>query len=498
MTTAKQVFISHAKEDAQFAHRLADDLRQLGVQVWIAPESIRPGESWVDAIERGLGESSHTVIVLTPKALKSRWVKKETGVAIAQERKGRIQVIPLDVEPCAVPLLLSSYQMVSFRPDYDAGLSQVADILGLRVTPPKPVAVLEEEAVPLWQKVPLWVWGGIGGVFLLVVMAGVLTTVLGGALRAGGGSKAISTPAPIAARAAIPTSTVGPTATPVSPTVYSTYTPYPTYTQVPTNTPVPPTRTPLPPTNTPIPPTFTPLPRDKLPNLGGRVIRIAVENAYPPFNFIDDKTGQGAGWDYDAWIAICKLINCKPVFVETAWQGIFEAAALGKFDVAADGITITEERKEIVAFSDPYMEYGQVVLVRAEETEITDKDTLAALTQTTVGVQLGTFNEATAIEIVGEDRVESYYNFDMAMAALMAGDVDAVIIDDVAAASFIAANPDKLKTAGERFTHEDLGFVFQWGSGLIEPVNVALAALKADGTMDSLFNKWFVEYQWER
>ena len=133
------VFISHANQDAQFAHRLADDLRRLGVQVWIAPESIRPGEGWVRAIERGLAESSHVLVVLTPAALESKWVEKETDVAIARERKGRIEVIPLDVEPCQVPLLLSSYQMVSFRRDYEAGLSQLADILGVRVPPPEPV-----------------------------------------------------------------------------------------------------------------------------------------------------------------------------------------------------------------------------------------------------------------------------------------------------------------------------------------------------------------------
>ena len=127
------VFISHATQDAQFAHRLADDLQRLGVQVWIAPESIRPGEDWVDAIERGLRESSHMVVVLTPAALESKWVENETDVAIARERKGRIQVIPLDVKPCEVPLLLSSYQMVSFRRDYDAGLSQLTDILDVGV-----------------------------------------------------------------------------------------------------------------------------------------------------------------------------------------------------------------------------------------------------------------------------------------------------------------------------------------------------------------------------
>ena len=93
------VFISHAaKEDAQFAHRLAADLRRLGVQVWIAPESIRPGEGWVRAIERGLAESSHVVVVLTPAALESKWVEKETDVAIARERQGTVKVVKINVD----------------------------------------------------------------------------------------------------------------------------------------------------------------------------------------------------------------------------------------------------------------------------------------------------------------------------------------------------------------------------------------------------------------
>ena len=135
----RTVFISHANQDAQFAHRLAADLQRLGVQVWIAPESIRGGEGWVKAIERGLKESSHMVVVLTPAALESKWVEKETEVAIARERRGLMQIIPLNVEPCEVPPLLSSYQRVPFRRDYDVGLSQLADILGVRITPPEPV-----------------------------------------------------------------------------------------------------------------------------------------------------------------------------------------------------------------------------------------------------------------------------------------------------------------------------------------------------------------------
>ena len=133
-TSVRQVFISHATAaDGHFAQRLAGDLRRLGVPVWIAPDSILPGEEWVDAIQRGLGESSHMVVVLTPAALESRWVKMETNAAIALERAGRIKVIPLDVEACEVPLLLGNYQMVFFRPGYDAGLSRLAGVLpGLR------------------------------------------------------------------------------------------------------------------------------------------------------------------------------------------------------------------------------------------------------------------------------------------------------------------------------------------------------------------------------
>jgi len=161
----------------------------------------------------------------------------------------------------------------------------------------------------------------------------------------------------------------------------------------------------------------------------------------------------------------------------------------------ADGVTITEERKKVVAFSDPYMTYGQIVLVRADEKDITDKDALVAAKDKLVGVQLGTTNEETAKKLVGEDRIKSFDTFDLAVVALMSGDVDAVIIDSTAASGFIAQNPGKLKIAGKPFTSEQLGFVFQKGSDLIAPTNAAIAAMKADGTLDALYKKWFEEYQ---
>lgn len=281
--------------------------------------------------------------------------------------------------------------------------------------------------------------------------------------------------------AAAPTSTpVPPPATAVPPTKAPTVVP---------PTAVPPTATRVPPTATPIPATPTP----SLSDLKGKEIKVFVENVFPPFNFIDKKTNKGAGWDYDAFAEICKRINCKPVMTEGSWEGVFEATAAGKYDVVADGVTITEERAKKVAFSKPYMRVGQVILVRAEEATIKDLATLQKATGL-VGVQLGTTNEAKAIELVGEKRIKSYPGFDDAVIALMAKGVDVVITDETNALGFIAQNKGKLKIVGEKLTSEDLGFVFPQGSQVIAPVDAALAAMKADGTLDALYKKWFVDY----
>ena len=108
-----------------------------------------------------------------------------------------------------------------------------------------------------------------------------------------------------------------------------------------------------------------------LPDLGGREIWIAAENAYNPFNFIDETTGTGVGYDYDLFAEACKRLNCKPTFEQTSWDTI--VAVMGgtgqaEFDIAADGITITPERAQHVDFSTPYIKLAQQLLVKADET----------------------------------------------------------------------------------------------------------------------------------
>jgi len=228
-------------------------------------------------------------------------------------------------------------------------------------------------------------------------------------------------------------------------------------------------------------------------DLGGREVRIAVENAYPPFNVIDQATGEGVGWDYDTGRAICQKLNCKPVFVEAAWEGIFEAMAAGEYDVAFDGITLTLARSLKVDFGDPYVQYGQVILVRADEArpELANEENLVA-SNLTVGTQIGTTNEITGVKLVGEKRVKSFDTYDMPVVALMAGDVDSVIIDEVAAVGFIGANPGRLKIAFSVTSGEVLAFPFPPLSDLIAPFNWAMKQLFADGTMDEICTKWLL------
>jgi polar amino acid transport system substrate-binding protein len=230
-------------------------------------------------------------------------------------------------------------------------------------------------------------------------------------------------------------------------------------------------------------------------DLGGRTINVAVENAYPPYNFIDEDTNEPMGWDYDAVRAMCDLLNCVPNFVEAAWDGIFEATAAGEYDMVADGVTcsgdVGAQREEVIDFSIVYGSSFQSIIVRAGETGITDEASLVA-SGVIVGTQIGTTNEAKAIELVGEDRVLSYDTFDLPVTALIAGDVDAVIMDGSAAEGFLAQNPDDIMILPEPITGaEEFCFVFPPGSDLVAPFNYAIETLEADGTLADLEAKWW-------
>ena len=229
-----------------------------------------------------------------------------------------------------------------------------------------------------------------------------------------------------------------------------------------------------------------------LPDLGGRAVTVAVENAYPPFNTLNPDTGDPEGWDYDTLGEICARLNCVPDYIETSWEGLIVAVSNGEYDMAADGITITEERSEIVDFGDGYIDVIQRMMVRVEEDNFANAADFVA-GDFVVGVQVATTNYIAAESLLGEgsERIVAYGEFGLAVQALITGDIDAVVIDDVAGQGYVGLNADKIKLLPDDLIKQQLGFVYPQGSDLVEPFNMALDSMREDGTLADINAKWF-------
>jgi polar amino acid transport system substrate-binding protein len=231
--------------------------------------------------------------------------------------------------------------------------------------------------------------------------------------------------------------------------------------------------------------------KDAIVDLECREVTIAVENAYLPFNYIDPDTGEPAGWDYKCWDEICRRLHCKPVYTEAAWEGMIQAVKDGQFDAAADGITITEDRAEIVDFSTGYINIDQRLLVRKDEDRINSIEDIVNDPELRLGTQTGTTNYETAAKFLPEERIQAFEQFPFAVQALISGDIDAVIIDEVAGQGYLGENADALKLIGPSMSSDQLGFVFPKGSDLVDPVNQAINAMKSDGFLEALNLEYF-------
>jgi len=235
-------------------------------------------------------------------------------------------------------------------------------------------------------------------------------------------------------------------------------------------------------------------------DLNGREIVVVTENAYPPLQFIDPKTGDAIGWEYDAIAEIGSRINAKIVIQNSSWDAMIPAVSTGQYDMGMTGITIKEDRKEKVDFSDAYMRSEMFMLVRANETHFTDAASFAAYSDGLVGAQAGTtpFYVAVYDVLDGDEanpRIKLFETFGASVQALRSGDVDVVLTDGTAGKGYVTANPDTFKIIGDAMGTEDFGFIFPKGSDLVAPVNEAIASMKADGTIDALNTKWFLDYK---
>lgn len=235
-----------------------------------------------------------------------------------------------------------------------------------------------------------------------------------------------------------------------------------------------------------------------LPDLGGKAVTVVTENAYPPLQFMQD--GTAVGWEYDAMAEIAKRLNMVVTYENSSWDAMIPAVSEGQYDIGMTGITIRDDRAEVVDFSDPYMTSEMVMLVRGDENRFSDAAGFAADPDLLMAAQPGTTPFYVGVyEVLDGDeanpRIKTMETFGATVQALRAGDVDLVLTDGTAGAGYVAASDGALKIVGEKLGTEQFGFIFPKGSDLVAPVNAAIAAMMADGTIEALNTKWFLDFK---
>ena len=218
-------------------------------------------------------------------------------------------------------------------------------------------------------------------------------------------------------------------------------------------------------------------------------IVVGTNAEYPPFESVDDDDAI-IGFDIDLMNAIAADAGIELEYVNTRWDGIFVALSEGEFDAVISAATITEEREEIVDFSDAYFNAGQSIAVSADLADsVSGPEDLAGLR---VGVQLGTTGDEYASEIDGAEVVR-FDEITLAFQALGAGEVDAIVNDGPTSADIIANSPDlEAVIVGEPLTDEFYGIaVNPERSDVLDAINASLANVIADGTYAEIYEEWF-------
>ncbi len=220
------------------------------------------------------------------------------------------------------------------------------------------------------------------------------------------------------------------------------------------------------------------------------VLVMGTNAAFPPYEFVDENN-KVAGIDAEIAAAVAEKLGMTLEIKDMAFDSLITAVSSGSVDIVLAGMTVTEERKESVNFSDTYATGVQVVIV-TEDSAIASIDDLDGKI---IGVQTGTTGDiycscSPEEGGYGEDAVRRYDNGALAVAALMNGQVDCVVIDNEPAKAFVEAN-EGLKILETEFAVEDYAAaIAKENTELLEKVNAALAELKAEGKLDEIIAKY--------
>jgi polar amino acid transport system substrate-binding protein len=216
-------------------------------------------------------------------------------------------------------------------------------------------------------------------------------------------------------------------------------------------------------------------------------VTIATDATWAPFEVVDETTKQIVGFDIDLMNAIAEKANLDVTYTNVGFDPLLAGMAQCQYDAAISSISITDERKKSMLFSDPYFQVGQVVVVANGTTTISGKD---ALSGKKIGSQISTTGAIEAGKIAGAT-VKTYDDITLAFQDLINGQIDAVITDNALAVQYIKSNAGKVKIVGDSFTGEDIGIaICKNKTDLQAKINAALATLKSEGLLEKLSTKW--------
>lgn len=219
---------------------------------------------------------------------------------------------------------------------------------------------------------------------------------------------------------------------------------------------------------------------------------VATDASYAPMEYMENNTV--VGFSHDILDAAAKSQNVKLEFVNTPFKGLFANVDKGDSDIGLASITINDERKQQLDFSDPYFEATQMIVTTDRNANI---KTFADLKTRPASVQAATSGDLILQDLQGKDsqNIKRFETMPLAFKELESGGVDAVVGDSSVVAYYVKQNPNaKLNTVVDpSFVKEHYGFAFKKGrnDGLREAINKGLAQIKTDGTYDKIHTQWF-------
>lgn len=225
----------------------------------------------------------------------------------------------------------------------------------------------------------------------------------------------------------------------------------------------------------------------------GKTYVAATDASYAPFESMDDK-GNVVGFDHDILQAAADKAGIKVTFKNTPWEGIFATLAQGDRDLVISSVTITDERKQSMDFTDSYFDATQMIALAEGNTDI---KVAADLKNKKVAVQTGTTGDEVVSKILGKTNpnIKRLESMPLALKELVAGGVDAVVGDNGVVQNFVNHNPEaKLKTIVDpSFAKEHYGIAVKKGRNddLLKKLNEGIAGIKADGTYQKIYDKYF-------